>query len=381
MGRTPVDGTNKGRKSSVHMTSTPFMSNDAAGHHSLRQHDSDSSTDHFSGISNAEGQLRRQNDPPLSDPSMNEGCASLHHHNEGASELMSIWNESTTRQYPTSSPLALLDSMSNEVRSPGFDPLISDFDDIDFSYIDDSQFETDRTSEDLSLPQLVSSQHSRASLSRHQPGQPQQISTTQFLSTSNSSRTSSYQSSNSSQANTPQPLGADLSFWTAQLEEISHRTHNSPIPLDEMLHHSSRLLPRVNEALRAFPPADSSPFPTHIMLILICLTQTIALFEQCIPSVICGSNKTGPSGDLPLHLGAFQVDREVQQALQMHVVGKELATILKMTNIIKQMLLRPEWNGICKHTHRLLLEDLQARTKTLVHQMKQKWISARRFAL
>ncbi|KAF3767986.1 hypothetical protein M406DRAFT_355802 [Cryphonectria parasitica EP155] len=55
----------------------------------------------------------------------------------------------------------------------------------------------------------------------------------------------------------------------------------------------------------------------------------------------------------------------------MHVVSKELSSMLQVSKLIKQTLRRPEWGNISKRTHDLLLEDLRVRTVTLVYQMKQ----------
>ncbi|KAI1643798.1 uncharacterized protein F4817DRAFT_244263 [Daldinia loculata] len=384
MGRTPVDRANRRRKSSVAKAMGSYITSPGGSHHQQQQpHDWNSSNSLSSGVGDAEQQIE-QNGLQFPGSSV-ERNYSLHHHNRPASDSMSISDEPTGQQQRKHSATSmLLDNIGDDLQSPGFDPLISNFEDIDFSDIDDNHFEVIGTPLDLTFPRLISPQSPRASPSRQQQQQQQQqqqLHTTQLFGTSSSTTTSSYQGPGSGQTpGTPHSSGGDVNYWTTQLEELSRRPHKSPMPLDEVLHQSSQLLPRVTEALRALPLADPLS-STHMILILVCLTQVITFFEQCMPSIICGLASTGSSGDLSLHLGAYQVDREVQQALQMHVVGKELSTVLQVSKLIKQTLLQPDWNNVSKRTHDLLLEDLQVRTKTLMYQMKQKWSSARRLAL
>lgn len=89
--------------------------------------------------------------------------------------------------------------------------------------------------------------------------------------------------------------------------------------------------------------------------------------------MVCGLDAVGGSSNtLFLRLGAYQVDREAQQALQMHVVERELSAILQISMLIKQTLLQPEWDGSSSRTHGLLVEDLQVRTRAGAYQIKQK---------
>ncbi|KAI8957381.1 hypothetical protein F5Y11DRAFT_90914 [Daldinia sp. FL1419] len=382
MGRTPVDRANRRRKSSVPKAVGSYIASPASSHHQQQPHDWNSSTSLSSGVGDAEQQMEQQNGLRFPGSSV-ERNYSLHQHNRPASDSMSISDEAAGQQQRKHSTTSmLLDNIGDELQSPGFDPLISNFEDIDFSDIDDNHFEVIGTPLDLTFPRLLSPQSPRASPPQQQPQQPQALHTTQLFGTSSSTTTtSSYQGPNSGQTpGTPHSTGGDVNYWTIQLEELSRKPHKTPMPLDEVLHQSSQLLPRVTEALRALSSADPL-FSTHMILILICLTQIITFFEQCMPSVICGIATAGSSGDLSLHLGAYQVDRDVQQTLQMHIVGKELSTVLQVSKLIKQTMLQPDWNNFSKRTHDLLLEDLQVRTKTLMYQIKQKWSSARRLAL
>ncbi|KAI1660479.1 hypothetical protein F4813DRAFT_350074 [Daldinia decipiens] len=385
MGRTSADRASRRRKSSVPKTMGPYITSPTGSHQQQQQlHDWNSSNSLSSGVGDVEQQIEQNG---LQFPSSSvERNYSLHHHNRSASDSMSILDEATSQEQRKHSVASMsLDNIGDELQGPSFDPLISNFEDIDFSDIDDNYFEVIGTRLELTFPRLITSHQSpRASPSRQQQPQPQQqqLHTTQLFGTSSSTTTtSSYQGHGSEQTpGTPHSSGGDVNYWTTQLEELSRRPHKSPMPLDEVLHQSSQLLPRVTEVLRALSLADPLS-STHMILILVCLTQVITFFEQCMPSVICGLENTGSSGDLSLHLGAYQVDREVQQALQMHIVGKELSTVLQVSKLIKQTLLQPDWNSVSKRTHDLLLEDLQVRTKTLMYQIKQKWSSARHLAL
>ncbi|KAI1468201.1 uncharacterized protein F4812DRAFT_358266 [Daldinia caldariorum] len=381
MGRTPGDRANRRRKSSVPKSMSSYINSPISSHQQQQQHDWNSSTSLSSGLGDSEQQIE-QNEPQFTTSSV-EGNYSVHHQNRSASDSMSI-SHGPTSQRKHSTTSMLLDNISDDLQSPGFDPLISNFEDIDFSDIDDNHFEVIGTSLDLTFPRFVTPPSPRVSpTQQQQQQQQQQLHATQLFGTSSSTTTSasSYQGPGSGQTpSTPYSSGGDVNYWTAQLDELSRRPHKSPMPLDEVLHQSSQFLPRVTEALRTLPSADPLP-STHMILILVCLTQVITFFEQCMPSVICGLATGGSSGDLSLHLGAYQVDREVQQALQMHIVGRELSSVLQVSKLIKQTLLQPDWNNIPKRTHDLLLEDLQVRTKTLMYQIKQKWSSARRLAL
>lgn len=368
----------KKRKSSAHPSLSSITTCSADGYQSQSQNDWDSTSpivpsggtstqqQKGSSFSNISGQ-RRHNLDSFDRPE---------------NDSMALWDEPSSHQQQHRKPSTsmFLDTITDELASPAFDPLIANFDDIDFSDIDDGHFEAIATPLDLTFARLSNSESPQASIPQHQHQQTQQL----LDNTSSSTSSPSYQDSTRSQSTgTPSSTNGDVNFWTTQLEELSQKPHKSPIPLDETLHHSSQLLPRVSEALRALSSTDSvSSTATQLILILVCLTQAISLFEQCIPSIIGGdSGANGSSSTLSLHLGAYQVDREVQQALQMHVVGRELSSILQVSKVIKQMLLQSDWSGVSRRTHGLLLEDLQVRTKTLVYQMKQKGISGRRLGL
>lgn len=49
---------------------------------------------------------------------------------------------------------------------------------------------------------------------------------------------------------------------------------------------------------------------TPLLMILLCLTQTIALFEQCILSVIHSVSAAARPEDIALRLGAYQVNHD-----------------------------------------------------------------------
>lgn len=366
---------NRKRKSSAHRSPSPSNASLSSSHQRQRDewNKSSSSLDRVDSI-------EQQITPPFSGTSVEIDFDLYHHdrHDRPLSDSIRVWDEPTSQQQKMSSTSALLNNIGNELQTPRFDPLMPDFEDMDFSDIDHNTLENDGASLGMTFPQFIGSPSSRTSTADQQ--QQKHPHTTRLVDNSPSITASSHHSSGLNRAaSTSHPLGNDIKFWTAQLEELSRKSYKCPIPLDEMLHHSSQLLPRVTEALRLLPSANpASSSATHLILILICLTHAITLFEQCVPFIICGLAINGSSSSLSLHLGAFQIDRDIQQALQMHVVGKELSTILRLSKLIKQMLLQPDWNDGLKRTHNLLLEDLQVRTKTLAYQIKQKWSSARR---
>ncbi|KAK4031540.1 hypothetical protein C8A01DRAFT_42016 [Parachaetomium inaequale] len=319
-------------------------------------------------------------------------------------ELMS--SPSPQQQQQQQKSLLLLDNNTNsDLDSLGFDPLISTFDDIDFYDMGDEPLEIGEWALDPAFPRLSvaqsSSRSSPPASPRHiiqprqqqqqeqSPSQPppqtaaQQLSAAPFPLASQGSQDSS-SCGLSQAAGTPDPSPADgVQVWATQLEKLSRTLQQSPIPLDGMLRHTSQLLARIREALQpllysgaAAPDRDPSPSSaTALMLILVCLAQAVALFEQCVPAVLAGRSPGGAgpnAADLSLRLGEFQVDRRAQQALQLHVVGKEVAGLLHVSRLIRQALLRPEWRDVPKRTHDLLLEDVQVRTVTLIYQIKQR---------
>jgi hypothetical protein len=165
----------------------------------------------------------------------------------------------------------------------------------------------------------------------------------------------------------------DIHSWTHLLGKLSQSGNTSLVALDELLQHSSTLLPRPIRALQSFPCGPSCMTP--LLMMLICVTQSIALFEQCIPSVTRGlaSNR---SRDITVRLGAYQVDTQAEQALQKHLVTKELSRIHHKGTLARQLLQQPGLKNVSKRTHFLLLDDLQARAKSVVYLVKEKWGAA-----
>lgn len=389
MGRMAVGAVRKRRKPASHKTLDTFA--DASQpQQEQHQHQDWHSTNPFDNISS---KTRDDDQEPPSSTLINRRNSDLDTDDsmsmcDGPSGRAREQQQQQQQQQPFSS--LHLDNIGSELHNPGFDPLTSMFHDIDFSDIDDRYFEVGETSPDPAFPGLTTTQCPPTSPTQPQGHiQPQQrnpelqIQTTKTFDTPSSTTTQSYQDSGvvlHPTTSTPSSLTDGTRYWTTQLEELSRTPHESPIPLDLMLHHSSRLLPRVAEALGSHHSADVSSSATNLILILVCLIQVIALFEQCIPSILEGRYTTGAS-HLSLRLGEFQIDREAQQALQMHVVNKELSTILRVSKLIRQTWLRPEWCGVSKSTHGLLLDDLQVRTKTLVYQMTRKRGASRIVAL
>ncbi|KAI0817159.1 hypothetical protein GGR55DRAFT_619256 [Xylaria sp. FL0064] len=377
MGRTPPGGVRKQRRSNLHKAFDSFAA--AAPDPALQRqnHDWDRvSPSTFESVGT--GELLGDQQYALT-RTMSRG----ENIDLPANDSMSKWDnyngppQQQNRQHQVKS---VIDTTGSELDSLCFDPFVPTFDEIDFSDIDDGHFELIESSLDLAFPQLNVAQSSGTSPTTSQKDvevQPQrQLQKTQLssVSTSSTPQNSQHSCSEPRQASAMADSSVDcgVQFWTAQFETLSQTLQTPPILLDRMLHHSSQLLPRVREALPSLHSAKASSFTTTLILILVCLAQSITLFEQCVPSMLAECSMTNGSNSLSLRLGAFQVDRRAQQALQMHIVSQELSSMLQVLKIIRQMLVRSEWNSTSKRTHSLLLEDMRARTVRLVYQMKQR---------
>ncbi|KAJ4288098.1 hypothetical protein N0V90_012115 [Kalmusia sp. IMI 367209] len=255
-------------------------------------------------------------------------------------ELEKLWDES--RSLHTDANFM---DMAREPSRNGSATTVSDMDFEDIDALLDSPL-------DAEFPQIIHAPSPQARIQQQAPSQP------------------SYPQSIIEKQVDVMHSASNIASWTTALEKLSRASTTSTIALDELLHNSSLLLPQVTEALRMLPSDPSSM--TSLLLILLCLTQTMALFEQCIPSVIRGLVACGPQ-DISLRLGAFQVDREAQQALQKHVINKELSRILQASKQVKQALQQPILASMPKRTHTLLIDDLHLRIKALVQVVKEKW--------
>ncbi|KAH6649207.1 hypothetical protein F5144DRAFT_1190 [Chaetomium tenue] len=402
MGRAPAGVLARRRKSSFHKALDTMFG--PALQQSRQHHDWDSASP---SESISRGELH-QHAPPSSASLGDRRRSDLttDDHMSTRDELMSSPSRQQQQQQQQKSLLLLDNNSNSDLDILGFDPLISTFDDIDFYDMGDEPLEVGEYPLDPAFPPLSiapqSSSRSSPPASPRRTTQPrqqqqeeqllsqpppqtaaQQLSAAPFLLASQGSQDSS-SCSLSQAADTPDPSPADgIQIWAMQLERLSRTLQQSPVPLDGMLRHTSQLLARVREALQpllssgpAAPDRDPSPSSaTALMLILVCLSQAVALFEQCVPAVLAGRSPGGAgpnAADLSLRLGEFQVDCRAQQALQLHVVGKEVAGLLHVSRLIRQALLRPEWRDVPKRTHDLLLEDVQVRTVTLIYQIKRR---------
>ncbi|KAI0401749.1 hypothetical protein F4802DRAFT_404096 [Xylaria palmicola] len=374
MGRTPPGGVGKRRRSNFHKTPDLFAAT-SDQRQQQQSHDWDSANlfDNLDG-----GELPSDQHVPT--PTLLGGMES-----PGApiDDPMSLWDqqEAQNNQHHLKS---MTEPTGSDLDSLGFDPFVSTFDDIGISDMGDGDLELRESSLDLTFPQttvtptsdlLAMPSPTQFQSQRHKP--QAQLQSMQVLKIASSSSPSQGSRDSDSELKTtsgaPNPPADGIRYWSTQLEALSHAVQRSPIPLDGMLHQSSQLLPRIRDTLQSLQAADALAFPAMLILILICLTQMIALYEQCVPAVLAGSPPAGSGlGDLSLRLGDFQVDRKAQQALQIHIVNKELLEILQVLKIIRQTLLRPEWHSPSKRTHEFLLDDVRVRTVTLVYQMKHK---------
>ncbi|TVY43219.1 putative beta-glucosidase I [Lachnellula subtilissima] len=333
MGRTPASGVRKRPKPSPHMALDVFS---AESYMQQRQsHDWDF-TNPFERANSSE----LQDDQPPSTASGDRESLDLL-----ADDSIGIWNVPTGQQQQRQqqSFKSLSANTGSELDSLGLDPLITTFDNIDFSDVNDGHFEVEESPLDLPFLRPAAAQSSRSSSTtpqKHsQPRQQQpqlQLQTTHLPSTPSSSTPQSYQDSNcgfSQTTGTPGSAKYGNQYWTTQLEGLSRTLQKSPVPLDGTLHHSSQLLPRIGEALRSLNPADISSSATNLILILVCLTQLVTLLELCIPPVLAGPS-AADSSDLSLRLGEFQVDRKAQQALQVHILSVPRTLILYFLNFL-----------------------------------------------
>ncbi|KAF1949856.1 hypothetical protein CC80DRAFT_497199 [Byssothecium circinans] len=221
--------------------------------------------------------------------------------------------------------------------------LIRDLDDMDFEDMQPTLLDTDFAL-NIPFPPLIHSPFTRPSTQqKHQALHSGDTAS----STARSSKVPDAQVLTSA---------TDLHTWTTLLEQLSRPPDPSPMPLDTLLHTTSTLLPRALRTLHALPPEPARLTP--LLLILLCLRQAIALFEQCSPS---------GTADLVLRLGAFQVDGEVQEALQKHIVGKELARMLHVTKVARKVLQLPGVGGVeAEQTaHGVVVDELLGRVKAL----------------
>ncbi|KAI0428164.1 hypothetical protein F5Y09DRAFT_332755 [Xylaria sp. FL1042] len=364
MGRTPPRGVNKRRRSTFHKDSASLL--DSIDGNELPSDQQVSVPALLGGMESAEAQM---DDP-----------TSLWDRLGGHPQQQLRQQEPQNNQHHVKS---VLEPTGGDLDNLGFDPFLSAFDDIDISDIGDGDLELRESSLDLTFPQttvpptsglLTIPSVTQVQSQRHKPQAPlQSMQGLSIASSSTSQRSHDSDSELKTTSDAPDSPVHGIRYWSTQLEALSHAVQRSPIPLDETLHQSSQLLPRIRETLQSLQSANALTFPVILVLILICLTQMIALYEQCVPSVLAGCPSAGSGlGDLSLLPGDFQVDRKAQQALHMHIVNKELLEILQVLKIIRQTLLRPEWHSTSKHTHDLLLDDVRVRTVTLVYQMKHK---------
>lgn len=276
-----------------------------------------------------------------------------------AANSINVWEECRSLRQQDSDQAV----HSRESSRPAYSSLIADLDDMDFEGIHGPLLDGDSPL-DVDFPQLVRSPSSQP------PAQHQRRS--QASTDTRPSTPSRADSTGGKRVDETNSM-PDVNSWTHLLGKLSRSGQSTPVALDELLHHSSALVPRATQALQSIPSDPSCM--TSLLMILLCVTQTIALFEQCIPSVIRGLASSG-SKDISLRLGAYQVDREAQQALQRHIVTKELSRIHHVAKLAKQALQQPGLAGVSKRTHSLLLDDLQARVKSLAYLVKEKWGSA-----
>ncbi|PVI00655.1 hypothetical protein DM02DRAFT_671864 [Periconia macrospinosa] len=155
---------------------------------------------------------------------------------------------------------------------------------------------------------------------------------------------------------------------TTRIHELSQKLSQSPLALDEILSANAFYL-QIIESNIINIPTDPSRM-SIILMMIICLTQVLTLFEECIKP---GAEKTifdmenGPI----LLLGSFQVDLESQRQIRIKIVQKELKRIFSVAGGLTRVLQQhPIAVGLQDHTYRTLLADIQKRVQFLVQIVK-----------
>jgi hypothetical protein len=316
MGRT-MDGTHKRRKASAWATSI-------AGHGEIHEFDWTSSRS----------------------ASTSTNQTDLISVTRGPSELDHLASETPFPLYGDSRTLHQhdLDAFdANQEPDSGSGSIIQDLDDIDFDDIQSTLLEDDALL-DMNFPQLL-------------PSPPPQLQIPQQLHNHPTSETSASTTSLSGVPDKAEPAPSLIQTWSSLLEQLSRTSSPSHVPLDTLLHTTSTLLPQATHTLTSLS-ADQCCL-TPLILIILCLSQVVSLFEQCRVET-----SGGPSS-LSLRLGDFQIDREVQAALQRHVVAKELVRMLHVVQTIRQLLKNPTLAGAEKKAHGVVADDLVRRIRAL----------------
>lgn len=151
---------------------------------------------------------------------------------------------------------------------------------------------------------------------------------------------------------------------TTDIHELSKKLCQSPLVLDEVLSVNAFYLQSIDSDIAKLP-IDPSRIST-ILMIIICLTQVLALFEECISPSNAKTLFDMTNGPVLL-LGNFQLDLESQRQMRIQIVQKELTRVFEaagaLTRVLQQ---RPIAAGSQNQTYLTLLVDIRKRVKFLV---------------
>jgi hypothetical protein len=195
-----------------------------------------------------------------------------------------------------------------------------------------------------------------------QPDFSSQISSQSQLSASSRASSMSTESLSISSSTTNSRSTTDMA---TQIHELSQKLSRSPLALDEVLNVNASYLQSIHSDVSKLP-TDPSRMST-ILMIIICLTQVLALFEACIsPSTVKAlfDIANGPT----LLLGSFQVDLESQRQMRIQIVQKELMKVFDVARgLMRALQQHPIAVGPQNQTYFTLMVDVQKRVRLLAH--------------
>ncbi|CAI6288261.1 unnamed protein product [Periconia digitata] len=155
---------------------------------------------------------------------------------------------------------------------------------------------------------------------------------------------------------------------TLRINELSQKLLQSPLALDEVLSTNTFYLQIIESSLMDLS-TDPSRMSTILMMI-ICLTQVLALFEECVGRGTETALFDMTNGPILL-LGSFQVDVESQRQIRIKIVLKELTRILAVAGGLGRALQQqPVAVGSQNQTYRTLLTDVRKRVQFLAQIVK-----------
>ena len=152
---------------------------------------------------------------------------------------------------------------------------------------------------------------------------------------------------------------------TTNIHDLSQKLSQSPLALDEVLSISTSYLQSIDSDIATLP-ADPSRMAT-VLMIIICLTQVLALFEECISPSTAKTLFDITSGPALL-LGSFQVDLESQRQIRIHIVREALMRVFNVArDLLRALQQRPAAAGPQNQTYLTLVADVQRRVRFLAH--------------